>query len=181
MGMKLFKVQKNDGATLTGEVFSGDIQRAELYQQEGFHHIPVVDADGILIPIGHGASHGVVVCPGRRDAISNDAGETIIYSVTSTGEVKAKVTLEQDGNVIVDAPGGTTIKLGTGATEPLLLGQIVLAAFTALFSAWLTALNISSPPPTDPNWAVYKSSMITAVTVIQNTLANWLSSKSLTE
>lgn len=190
--VKLFKVQKNDGETLTGEVFSGDIQRAELYQPEGFHHIPVADADGVLIPIGHGASHGVVVCPGRN-AISNNAGETVMYSVTSAGEVKAKITLEQDGDVIVDAPGGATIKLGAGAVEPVIKGMV----YTNAENIFLIALNtvmgalktyiLAIQPVADPGNAATPALssaidiFVTAISTFTNILSSALSTKSFTE
>lgn len=193
MGVKLFKVQRNDGETLTGEVFSGDIQQADLYQQEGFHHIPIADADGILIPIGHGASHGVVVCPGRRDAISNGGGETVIYSVASSGEVKAQITLDTEGNVVIDAPGGATIKLGAGAVEPVIKGTV----YTNAESVFLTALNtvigalktyiLAIQPVADPGNAATPilsaaiDTFVTAISTFTSALSSALSTKSFTE
>lgn len=193
MGVKLFEVQKNDGATLTGEVFSGDIQRADLYQQEGFHHIPVANADGILIPIGHGASHGVVVCPGRRDVLTNGAGETVIYSVTASGEVKAQISLDGGGNVVIDAPGGATIKFGAGAVEPMIKGtmytnaeNIFLIALNTVMGALKTYI-LAIQPVADPGNAATPALssaidiFVTAISTFTNILSSALSTKSFTK
>lgn len=132
---KLIKIKSNEGEILTGEVFQDDIQQAELYQPEGFHHIPEPGTDGILIYIGKGESHGIVLGPKKREALEDNAGNTIIYSV-SGGTIKAKIILDTDGNIVKDAPG--TIKLGVSAGEALIKGTTYVGGETT----FLTGLGV---------------------------------------
>lgn len=131
---KIIKISGSDGEVLDGEVFVEDTQSAELYQPAGFHHIPEEDATGILLYVGTDESHGVVICPKRRKAVTNSPGETVLYSM-SGGTIKAKITLDSSGNAILDGDGVN--KLGGTATEAIIKGN----AYTSSENIFLVGLH----------------------------------------
>jgi hypothetical protein len=67
-----------------------------------------------------------------------------------------------------------------GAAQPILLGTIVINAFTALFTAWQAAITtaLTIPPAfIEPKFAAYLTSLQTALTAVQGTLITWPSQK----
>jgi len=65
-----------------------------------------------------------------------------------------------------------------GASEPILLGNIVHSAFTAFLASWQTEIATwGAIPPLDPGAATYLTNIAASITALQNTLSNWRSSK----
>lgn len=67
---------------------------------------------------------------------------------------------------------------GLGAAQPILLGTVVISAFTAFFASWQTEIATwITSPPIDPNGLIYLQNLQTALTTLQSTITNWPSQK----
>ncbi|MCK5019305.1 MAG: hypothetical protein KAS32_19755 [Candidatus Peribacteraceae bacterium] len=106
----------------------------------------------------------------------------VIQLVDDTTQIRittSAITIKRGSNILEISDTG--IKIGsTSASEALMLGTIVKAAFTTLFTTWNTQLGTLSGA-TDAVVVNYGSAMVSAVGVIQGTLSNWLSNKHTTE
>ena len=104
--------------------------------------------------------------------------EIMIQLVDNTTQIQmteGAITLKRGSSLIEVSSSG--IKIGsTSATEALMLGTIIKAAFTALATNWLINLTALSGSA-DPAAALYGTNQKSTVTTFQSTLSNWLSSK----
>ena len=189
---RLIRIESADGEDLRGEVLEGDSRNADLYQQEGFHHLPEAGADAVLAFIGDGESHPVAIAPRRAGASSEGAGVTVVYS-TSGGSPVAKITLDTTGDVTIDAPGAATIKLGASAAEAVIKGNTYTTAETtfltglntllAALKVYIQAIQPIADPPNSatPVLAAAIDACVAIITTFSGSLPGALSIKSLTE
>ena len=105
-----FYINNNEKEIIQGEVYKDDEQTAELFQHEGFHHIPEKGSEGILIHVVNGENLGITICPRRKDAIDSSPGDTILYA-TKNGKPQCKIELLKDGSISIEATNNQDINI----------------------------------------------------------------------
>lgn len=134
----------------------GQTQDVELYGPPGLLSSPVADFRLVVLPVG-GSRREAVAVAGHYYALDLEpaSGDAILYSVDSSGTVKAKVHLSNSGDVTVEAEGDVTVEAGgdlklqgdaTGLVRFQQLDSALQSLVTAINSALASKLDSPGSP-----------------------------------
>lgn len=140
------KIQTNQITIMKGET-QDDVER---FQEYGFTSVPLPGCEAIAVFVGgNRESASVIATDDRRHRLKGlSPGDVALY--TSGGSfiklaATGLITVETTGNVEVKAG---TIKLGNGATEAAVLGDLFKATFDA--HTHVGNLGYTTSPPSTP-------------------------------
>lgn len=121
------------------------VDAVELFQHAGFRCVPPADAEVIVVHVGAGRGHMVVIATADRNTAPTDqvAGDSAIYSTSATqsrvlckADGTVEITSSSGGKVTLDGSGN--ILLGDGASDFVALSSKVTTEIDTLRSELLT-------------------------------------------
>jgi len=95
-----------------------------------------------------------------------------------SGSSATSIKIESNGDVKINA---TKTDLNVSASDYLIKGTTFFTNFVTTFlNAWSSAISNITPPPTDTNWAAYKTAMSALLLQLLTDSAGWVSTSTRT-
>lgn len=137
----------------TAEGVEGQTLTPEVYQAPGVAAVPPDGSTAVYIPIGASGRYGVVIAlQNYQITLDLSAGESAIYSTTPDGKtVKAKIVLDDAGNITHDADGNEIINAAevhlNGDSKRLVTWQELQTVLTSLQTSLIGHVHPSNGTP----------------------------------
>lgn len=131
----------------------------------------------------HSLSDAVVICGLSSDVRPITQGSLGAEFYTGREDGTAYTSIPTDIPGVIEVEGATQVRLGAAATQPVVHGTTLAAAFTAYTGAISTAFSAWAlvEPPTAASNGAFLDAIGTATATLALTIANWLSAKVVTE